>query len=58
MRLPVCVSQIPQAMPLLLCSAMMNGSPPLHIVLVGARDSDETRAMLQRFTTIFRRSKP
>lgn len=41
------VSQIPQAMPLLLCGAMMNESPPLHTVIVGRRESDDTRALLR-----------
>lgn len=41
------ISQIPQAMPLLLCGAMMNETPPLHIVVVGARESDDTRALLR-----------
>jgi uncharacterized protein YyaL (SSP411 family) len=40
------VSKIPQAMPQLLCAAMLAQTPPIHIVIAGERDAEDTKAML------------
>lgn len=37
----------PHAMPELLCAKMYTQEPPLHIVIVGEPDADDTRALLQ-----------
>ncbi len=41
------VSRIPQAMPALLAGAMLSQSAPLHIVIAGNADADDTRALLR-----------
>ncbi|HVF85201.1 MAG TPA: thioredoxin domain-containing protein [Abditibacteriaceae bacterium] len=41
------VSQIPQAMPELLCAALQSQTTPQHVVIVGDKNSDDTRELLQ-----------
>jgi uncharacterized protein YyaL (SSP411 family) len=40
------VSKIPQAMPELLCAAMLSQTSPIHIVIAGKRGAEDTTAML------------
>jgi len=41
------VSQIPQAMPELLCAALQSKTAPQHVVIVGDKNSDDTRELLR-----------
>ncbi len=41
------LSQIPQAMPELLCAALQSQTPPQHIVIIGDKNADDTRELLR-----------